>query len=160
MDFTPRSSHLLRYGHITCAHWEEERKNLSDTVTIQYSDQSGTANFAPHRYRSIQYVVRVGARANITLVSMLIDVTAVLILHFHLYSQVEGGRLDRKYAGLHNRLYFFAFFRPAKASATRAMEERQTRASSSSSIAILLQEIVAFCSAIMYTKLWKISFAI
>ena len=120
MDSTPRSSHLLRYGHITCAHWEEERKNLSDTVTIQYSwsDQSGTANFAPlqkpHRYRSIQYVFRVGARANITLVSMLIDVTAVLILHFHLYSQVEGGRLDRKYAGLHNRHYFFAFLRPAK----------------------------------------------
>ena len=87
-------------------------------MTIQYSDQSGTANFAPlqkpHRYRSIQYVVRVGARANITLVSKLIDVTAVLILHFHLYSQVEGGRLDRKYAGLHNRLYFFAFLRPEK----------------------------------------------
>ena len=164
MDSSPRSSHILRYGHITCAHWEEERKNLSDTVTIQYSDQSGTANFAPlqkpHRYRPIQYVVRVGARANITLVSMLIDVTAVLIWHFHLYSQVEGGRLDRKYAGLHNRLYFFAFFRPAKASAKRAMEERQTRASSPSSIAILLQEIVAFCSAIIYTKLWKISFAI
>ena len=169
MDSSPRSSHLLRYGHITCAHWEEERKNLSDTVTIQYSDQSGTANFAPlqkpHRYRPIQYVFCVDARVirfcvNITLVSKLIDVTAVLILHFHLYSQVEGGRLDRKYAGLHNRLYFFAFFRPAKASAKRAMEERQTRASSPSSIAILLQEIVAFCSAIMYTKLWKISFAI
>ena len=169
MDSSPRSSHLLRYGHITCAHWEEERKNLSDTVTIQYSDQSGTANFAPlqkpPRYRPIQYVFRVHARVirfcvNITLVSKLIDVTAALILHFHLYSQVEGGRLDRKYAGLHNRLYFFAFFRPAKASAKRAMEERQTRASSPSSIAILLQEIVAFCSAIMYTKLWKISFAI
>ena len=169
MDSSPRSSHLLRYGHITCTHWEEERKNLSDTVTIQYSDQSGTANFAPlqkpHRYRPIQYVFRVDGRVirfcvNITLVSKLIDVTAVLILHFHLYSQVEGGRLERKYAGLHNRLYFFAFFRPAKASAKRAMEERQTRASSPSSIAILLQEIVAFCSAIMYTKLWKISFAI
>lgn len=142
MDFTPRSSHLLRYGHITCAHWEEERKNLSDTVTIQYSDQRGTANSAPlqkpHRYRSIQYVVRVGARANITLVSKLIDVTAVLILHFHLYSQVEGGRLDRKYAGLHNRLYFFAFFRPAKASAKRAMEERQTRASSPSFLVYII----------------------
>ena len=113
MDSSPRSSHILRYGHITCAHWEEERKNLSDTVTIQYSDQSGTAIFAPlqkpHRYRSIQYVFCVGARANIILVSMLIDVTAVLILHFHLYSQVEGGRLDRKYAGLHNRLYFLRF---------------------------------------------------
>ena len=102
-------------------------------MTIQYSDQSGTASFAPlqksHRYRPIQYVFRVGARAirfrvNITLVSMLIDVTAILILHFHLYSQVEGGRLDRKYAGLHNRLYIFAFFRPAKASAKRAIEER------------------------------------
>ena len=118
MDSSPRSSHLLRYGHITCAHWEEERKNLSDTVTIQYSDQSGTANFAPlqkpHRYRSIQYVVRVGARANITLVSMLIDVTTILIFHFHLYSQVEGGRLDRKYAGLHNRLYFFCVFQASK----------------------------------------------
>ena len=123
LDSSPRSTYLLHYGHITCAHCEEERKNLSDTVTIQYSDQSGTANFAPlqkpHRYRPIQYVFRVGARAirfcaNITLVSMLIDVTALLIFHFHLYSQVEGGRLDRKYAGLQNRLYFFAFFRLAK----------------------------------------------
>ena len=92
-------------------------------MTIQYSDQSGTANFAPlqkpHRYRPIQYVFRVEARVirfcvNITLVSKLIDVTAVLILHFHLYSQVEGGRLDRKYAGLHNRLYFFCVFQASK----------------------------------------------
>ena len=142
-DSSPRSTYLLRYGHITCAHFEEERKNLSDTVTIQYSDQSGTANFAPlqkrHRYRPIQYVFRVGARAirfcaNITLVSMLIDVTALLIFHFHLYSQVEGGRLDRKYAGLRNRLYFFAFFRLAK--------QVQTRASSPSSIAISIMLVV------------------
>ena len=109
-------------------------------ASLRYRNRTGIA-------LSSACVFRIGARAirfcvNMTLVRKLIDVTAILILHFPLYSQVEGGRLDRKYGGLHNRRYFFAFFRPAKASAKRAMEERQTRASSPSSITISIMLVI------------------